>query len=89
MINKRKVLSLLEQYGDAVIEFYKGREPVLCTTDFDNKYIRSIRRTQKFQLKGSILVFNWTDNEFAAIPVKDIRSIIPLSNILGNKKDGI
>ena len=39
-------------------------------------------------LKGNILVFNWTDNEFAALPIKDIKHISPLSTVLGNKRDG-
>jgi len=89
MINKKKALFLLTEYGDATIDFMDRRkESVVCTTDFNNKHIRSIRRTQRFPLKGNILVFNWTDNQFAAIPIKDIRNITPLSTVLGNKRDG-
>lgn len=89
MINKKKALFLLSEYGDAVVDFVDRRkDSIVCTTDFDNKYIRNIRRTNRFPLKGNILVFNWTDNEFAALPIKLIRSITPLSTVLGNKKNG-
>ena len=89
MINKKKALFLLSEYGDAVVDFTDRRkESIVCTTDFDNKYIQSIKRTQRFPLKGNILVFNWTDNEFAALPIKSIKNISPLSNVLGNKKNG-
>jgi len=88
MLNKRQIVALFRQFGDAVVEFTDGAEPALCTTDFKNKYIKSIRRTERFSLKGNILLFNWTDNEFQAIPVKRIKNLIPLSSILENKRDG-
>lgn len=85
MINKRKAITQMNEYGDFIVDFvYDIKDPVCCTTDFKNKYIRSIRRTKRFQFKGNILVFNWTDNEFQAIPIKDIKRITPLSNILNN-----
>lgn len=94
MINKKKALYLLSEYGDAIIDFFYIPPPngpmdsVVVTTDFNNSYIRSINRTQRFSLKGNILVFNWTDNKFDAIPIKYIKNITPLSTILGNKRDG-
>lgn len=88
MINKKKALFLLAEYGDAVVDFVGRKESIVCTTDFDNLYIRSIRRDQRFPLKGNILVFDWTNNIFAALPIKDIRNISPLSSVLGNKRDG-
>lgn len=87
-MNKKKALFLLTEFGDAVLEFNNNSEPCLVTTDFSEPYIRSIRRTEKFPLKGNILLFNWTDNKFAAIPTNTIKNIIPLSTILRNKRDG-
>lgn len=88
MINKKKALFLLQEYGDAIIDFTDIRKPsIVVTSDFKNKHIQGIRRTQRFTLKGNILVFNWTDNEFMAIPTKEIRTITPLSSVLGNKRD--
>lgn len=90
MINKKKALFLFDMYGDAVVDFV-GRtaaSSIVCTTDFNNKYIKSIKRSKRFSLKGNILVFDWTNNEFSALAVKDIKSITALSTILGNKKDG-
>ncbi len=86
MINKRAAIKLMVEYGDFIIDYMYGRlEPVVCTTDFKNKYIKNIRRNKRFNLKGCILVFNWTDNEFQAIPTSDIFKVTPLSSILNNK----
>lgn len=88
MINKKTALFLLNQYGDSVIDFMdRRRESIVGTVEFNNKYIKSIRRTQRFPLKGNILIFDWTNNKFDAIPLRDIRVISPLSAILGNKRD--
>jgi len=90
MINKKKALFLLQEYGDAIIDFvgHVHKPSIVVTADFKNKYIQSIRRTQRFTLKGNILVFDWTNNQFIAIPIKEIKSISPLSTVLGNKRDG-
>lgn len=88
MINKRKAVHLFREFGDAVVEFTNKTPPALCTTDFNNKYIKKIKRKKIFPLKGNILVFNWTENEFQAIPTKYIKKLTPLNSILGNKKDG-
>lgn len=84
-MNKRKALKMLTEYGDAILEFNNYAPSVCCTIDFSNKYIRSIRRTKRFDLKGNILVFNWTSNEFDAIDVNTIKTITPLSKLLDNK----
>lgn len=84
MINKKKALFLLQEYGDSVVDFTAGIAPIVCTTDFNNKYIRSIKKTKRFSLKGSILVFDWTNNCFSALEMKDIKKISPLSSILNN-----
>lgn len=86
MMNKRKAISLLQEFGDAII-YLTNRQPIAVTTDFSTPYIKNIRRYQRFQFKGNILVFNWTDNKFEAIPVKTLKSITPLSSILNNTRD--
>ena len=87
-MNKKKALHLMTEFGDAILEFNDGRKPILATTDFSNKYIKSIRRTEKFALRGNILMFNWTNNMFAAVPTHVIRNITPLTSILRNVRDG-
>jgi len=93
MINKKFLIKMMSNYGDFIIDFqnkvvngeWVNREPICATTDFSTKYIRNIRRTERFPFKGNILVFNWTDNKFEAIPLKTIKGISPLSSILKNK----
>lgn len=87
MINKKRAINMMRDFSDFIIDFSNKRESIAATIDFDNKYIRSIRRYKNFQFKGNILIFNWTDNDFEAIPIKDIARITPLSSILDNIKD--
>ncbi len=86
MINKKRAISLLQEFGDSVIDLYNGT-PSVVTIDFSTPYIKTIRRTERFQFKGNVLIFNWTTNKFEAIPVRDIKAISPLSNILKNVRD--
>lgn len=88
MINKNYLIKTMKAYGDFVIDFYGdriGEQSICATIDFDNKYIRSIRRTERFSFKGNILVFDWTNNKFDAIPLNKIKKVTPLASILQNK----
>jgi len=85
MINKNTAIKLLRTFNDAIISFNNNREPICATTDFRNKYIRQVRRTERFSLKGRILIFNWTDFKFEAIDINTLINIAPLSGVLNNK----
>ena len=82
-MTKNKVLYLLREFEDAVVDI-KGSTSIVCTTNFKTKYIKQIRRTEKFSLKDNVLVFSWTDNKFAALPVRSIIKVAPLSSLLRN-----
>lgn len=85
MIGKKAAIALLVKNGDSLVEMRHG-EDFVGTTDFSNKYIRRVRRTERFNsLKGKILIFNWTAYKFDAIDVKNIFRITPLSSILQNE----
>jgi hypothetical protein len=84
MINKRNAISMLKNFGDAIIDFRDRRDPILCTIEFNNKYIRREKRDIKQSLKGGILVFDWTNYKYDIIKVNDIYSITALSDILQN-----
>lgn len=84
MVNKRVALRQLNEYGDAIVDFVGGKEPVLVTTDFSTPYIRKVRRMERFQLKGKILVFDWTNDKFDALGAKEIKYITPLAKVLNN-----
>lgn len=85
MTNKNVAIRLMQTFGDFIVDFNNGRESVVATTDFKNKYIKRVRRTERFVLKGKILLFNWSDYIFEAIDTNIIRNITPLSAILNNK----
>jgi hypothetical protein len=84
MINKRSAISMLKNFGDAIIEFKDRREPILCTIEFNNKYIKKEKRDIKQNLKGGILIFDWTNYKYDIIKVNEIYSITALSDILQN-----
>lgn len=77
---------MMKEFGDFILDL-PNRRSIAATIDFSTKYIKSIRRYERFQFKGNILVFNWTDNKFEALPTESIRSITPLSSILNNVRD--
>lgn len=83
-MNKKYALGKLYEFGDAVVNMRDGRS-FLATTDFSNKYIRRIRRKRVVNLKGKIIVFNWTDNVYEDILSHDISFMTPLGKILNNQ----
>ena len=83
-MNKKYALGKLYDFGDAIINMRDGRS-FLATTDFSNKYIRRIRRKRVTDLKGKIIVFNWTDFKYEPIMSHDITFMTPLSKILNNQ----
>ena len=70
-------------FGDAVMHMKDGSD-VLATTDFSLPYIRRHRRKRVENLKGKIIVFNYTDNRFDCIFTNDVMFLTPLSKILNN-----
>lgn len=86
-MNKKVVINKLKQNGDSVITL-RGEPDTgyLVTTDFENAHIRSVKRTERFELKNRVLVFNWTLNKTEAIDCAMIMSIEPLSTILKNEE---
>ena len=77
-------LHKLYEFGDAIISTKNGRG-FLATTDFSNKYIKRVRRFH-CNLKGKILVFNYTDWKYEAIHSNDITYITPLAKMLKNER---
>lgn len=82
-MNKKYMLSKMYAFGDAVITLHSG-EAFLGTTDFSLPFIRKHRRKRFDNLKGKVIVFNYTDNEFVCVNTRDIAYLNPLSKILNN-----
>ena len=83
-MNKRRIITLMNDFGDAIVDFNNGNDSILATTDFSPTHIRKSRRLKRTSLKGKMLLYSWTDNSFVICLTKDIRSIAPLSKVLGN-----
>lgn len=83
-MNKKYALSKLYDFGDAIVNLKDGRS-FLATTDFSNKHIRKVRRKRINDLKGKIIVFNWTDYKYEDVLSHNITFITPLSKILNNE----
>ena len=85
-MNKFTALKSLEKNGDSAITLISTKEDIVVTTDFSIDYIKQKKRRKFSKVKNIILVFSWTDNRFRDINAADIKNIIPLSKILGNKE---
>ena len=85
-MNKFSVLKSLNYNGDSEITF-KNATGIVVTTDFSTPYIKR-KRYGKYEIqKNCIFVFSWSDDKFVNIPITDIKTIKPLSQILGNTKN--
>ena len=73
----------MHEFGDAIVNLRDGTS-FLATTDFSNKYIRKVRRKRIDDLKGKIIMFNWTEYKFEAIMSHDIQYLTALGRILNN-----
>jgi hypothetical protein len=86
-MNKFSCLKILQNNGDSVIDIV-GESSIVGTTDFSTKYIKD-KRYGKYNIeKNSILIFSWTDDKFRSININNIKTIKPLSEILGNVNHG-
>lgn len=87
-MNKGKVIYILRKCGDGIIDFKGDKEPILATIDFNNKYIKRKRNFKRYTLEqGSVLLFDWTNNEFLMVEANMITHITPLSKILKNERE--
>ena len=86
-MNKFSCLKMLQANGDSVITL-KEEPAIVGTIDFSTKYIKEKRHGKYTMEKNSILLFSWTDDKFRSINIKDIKSIKPLSELLGNVSNG-
>ena len=82
-MNKFQIVKQMRNNGDSILVI-AGKDAILATLDFSERYIKR-RKSQRFTIqKNCILLFSWTDNTFKNIPTGDIRSVTPLSKLLNN-----
>lgn len=81
---KSRFLETLSKNGDSIVEFKDRSEPIGCTVDFNNKYIKSIKKPFLKDFNKGILVFSWTDNQYKLLEPENIWKITPLAKVLNN-----
>lgn len=87
-MNKGKAIYILRKVGDGIVDFKGDKEPILATINFNNKHIKKRRSFKRYTLEqGSVLLFDWTNDEFLMVEAAMITHITPLSNILKNERD--
>ena len=87
-MNKGKAIYILRKCGDGIVDFKGEKEAILATIDFNNPHIKKRRNFKRYTLEqGTVLLFDWTNNEFLMVEADMITHITPLSNILKNERE--
>lgn len=83
-MRKENIRRSLEKYGDSIVNYRsvnsKKLKYVVCTTDFDNRYIESKARPR--EQENRILVFCWDSDTFKQLNTNLITSIEPLGKVV-------
>lgn len=87
-MRKEDLKTLLTEYGDATITYRSANSNKLkynvCTTDFDNDYIRS-KNNRTTEGEDTVLMFCWDCDSFRLIKAENVKSVVPLASILKNE----
>lgn len=86
-MEKDQLKKLLEEYGDAIIDFRSlnsGRMKYnVCTTDFTTPYIQEKRNRTK-ETDETVLTFCWDTDSFRLVRPDLVIKVRPLSEVLKN-----
>jgi len=88
-MTKLELISLLNQYADAVVTFRSENSKKLkynvCTLDFSTPYIKNKNNRAK-EHEGTLLVFCWDTDSYRLLKYESVTSVLPLSSILKNSR---
>lgn len=77
----------MKNNGDSTVTF-NDNSAIVATTDFSTKYI-VMKRSPKLPFnKSNIIMWSWTEDKMISVPFNTIKNIKPLSDVLGNVRDG-
>ena len=83
-MRKEQIRNSLIKHGESIVNFRsvnsKKLKYIVCTTDFDNPYIKTKSRPQ--EQKDKILVFCWDSDTFKQLNTNLITSVEPLNKVL-------
>ncbi len=83
-MRKEQIRNSLSSNGDSIVNYRsinsKKLKYVVCTTDFDNDYIKT--KPQPREQKDRILVFCWDSDSFKQLNTGLVTSVEPLNKVL-------
>lgn len=86
-MNKEELRQLMEEAGDAVITYKSSNSKKVkynvCTLDFTTPYIREKSNRAKEE-DDTLLMFCWDTDSFRLMKAENVKSVVPLANILRN-----
>lgn len=86
-MKKEELAQLVEEYGDAVINYRSENSKKLkynvCTLDFSTPYIQQ-KKNRAVESDDTLLLFCWDTDSYRLIKPKSVSSVVPLSSILKN-----
>ena len=89
IVTKDEFKKNVDNCGDAIITYRSINSQKLkynvCTLDFDNKYIQS-KKNRASETSDTVLLFCWDTDSYRLLKPKNVTSIVPLSEILKNKR---
>lgn len=87
-MKKEELIERLTESGDAIITYKSENSNKtkynVCTLDFSTPYIKGKRNRAKEDDK-SVLMFCWDTDSFRLMKVNNVKTVVPLANILKNK----
>lgn len=87
-MKKEEFCSLLETYGDAVVNYRSVTTNKLkysvVTTNFHTDYIRKKYKKLKNVNEKNVVVFSWDEDRYKVINPDNITSVVPVSNMIGS-----
>lgn len=87
-MKKEELIERLTESGDAIITYKSENSNKtkynVCTLDFSTPYIQGKRNRAKEDDK-SVLMFCWDTDSFRLMKANNVKTVVPLANILKNK----
>jgi len=90
-MRKDDLRDLVENYGEAIITYRSQESKKLkynvCTLDFENAYVKNKQNRAK-ETDDTLLVFCWDIDAYRLLRASNVTSVVPLSSVLKDGKDG-
>ena len=83
-MRQEQIRKSLISYGESIVNYRSANSKklkyVVCTTDFDNPYIKD--KSVPYEQSNRILVFCWDSDTFKQLNTELVTSVEPLNKVL-------